>query len=119
MEDYSGESEPQWKILPSNPSYSEIEQLLGKARKQGFVYRSADMPARLGYKGFLLEDTKMKPKEELIVGPNTVALQELLLQTMPTGLVSNRVRQIVLKEIRSGKVTADVEGEKLGVNRFA
>ena len=118
LEDYSGEFEPQWKILPSNPSYNKIEQLLGEARKHGFVYGSAAMPARLGFKGFLLEDTKMKPKEELIVGPNTVPLQELLLQTMPAGLVSNSVRQIILKEIRSGKVTPDVGVEKLGVIRL-
>ncbi|MCV6629798.1 MAG: hypothetical protein OIF50_08055 [Flavobacteriaceae bacterium] len=77
LDDFSGHLEPKWKILPSNPSYNRIERLLGEARRRGFVYRSEDMPARLGYKGFLVEDALMKPKAELIISHNTVALQQV------------------------------------------
>ena len=69
------------------------------------------MPARLGFKGFVVEDTIKKPQKELIVGPNTVRLQLLLLQTMPAGLLPSQIRQHIEKEIRSGKVTADVGGK--------
>ena len=109
---FSGRPDPQWQILSSNPNYREIERLLGEARKRGFVYRPEDIPAKLGFRGFILEDTMTKPKKELIVGRNTVRLQELLLQTMPGGLVPNQVRQNTLTEIRSGKIMADVGGKR-------
>ena len=69
------------------------------------------MPTRLGFKGFVVEDSIKKPQKELIVGPNTVRLQLLLLQTMPAGLLPSQIRQHIEKEIRSGKVTADVGGK--------
>ena len=113
LDEFSGHSEPQWQILSTNPQYKEIERLLGAARESGFVYRLDDMPARLGFKGFGVEDTMKKPQqEELIVGPNTVQLQLLLLQTMPDGLLPSQIRQHVEKEIRSGKVTAEVGGKR-------
>ena len=112
LDEFSGRSDPQWQILSSNPNYAEIERLLGEARKRGFVYRPEDMPSKLGFKGFVVEDAMMKAKRELIVGPNTVRLQELLLQIMPAGSVPNQLRQNILTEINSGKVTAKVGAKK-------
>ena len=93
---FSGRPDPQWVVLESNPLFNDVQRRLGHARADGFVLRHEQLPARLGYKGFLVQDAVM---EYLIVGPNTTALQELLLQTMPDSF-----RQGVLEEIRSGTV---------------
>ena len=72
------------------------------------------MPARLGYKGFLIQDT-MNTESDLVVGPNTVPLQQLLLSTMPKGIIPEATLKSVSEEINQGKVSADVQVTK----RFA
>ena len=109
MEEFSGRSDPEWRILSANPNYQEIEQLLSEARRDGLLHRPDDIPSKLGFKGFIIEDTMNEPQQkELIVGPNTVRLQLLLLQTMPEDLLTSQVRQHIETEIRSGNATAVV-----------
>lgn len=60
------------------------------------------MPARLGYKGFLVESAMMS-KPELVLGPNTVELQQLLLQTMPKDKNLYHIQDLLLKEIAKGE----------------
>ena len=43
-------------------------------------------------------------KRELIVGPNTVKLQQLLLETAPGDLLPQGLKDEVLAEINSGNV---------------
>ena len=78
---------------------------MNDAKTQNFTYGPESMPSRLGYKGFLVKTTK-RGKLELIVGPETVKLQKLLLDTAPDGMLSQRIRNIVLKEITTGNVRA-------------
>ena len=75
------------------------------------------MPARLGYKGFLVQDT-IKKESDLIVGPNTVPLQQLLLKTMPKGIIPKATLKSVSEEIRQGKVSADVQVTKRFAPRY-
>ncbi|KAL9969916.1 hypothetical protein ACROYT_G022193 [Oculina patagonica] len=77
---FSGRVDPQWSVISTDQKLVQIQNLLNTARKSALVYTSDDMPARLGYKGFLVENNK---KWELIVGPKTVQLQLLLFQSMP------------------------------------
>ena len=72
------------------------------------------MPARLGYKGFLVQDT-MKMESDLVVGPNTMPLQQLLLKTMPKGIIPDDFLKSVSEEINQGKISAEVQVTK----RFA
>ena len=45
------------------------------------------MPARLGFKGFLVQELTQK-EPELIIGKSTLALQRQLFGTLPAGKVT-------------------------------
>ena len=111
---FSGRPDPQWTILLTDPGYNEIAGRVKRARNAKFTYRPEDMPARLGYKGFLVQDT-LKNKLDLIVGPYTVPLQRLLLETIPKGIIPKATLKSVSEEINQGKVSAEVKATK----RFA
>lgn len=67
------------------------------------------MPPRLGFKGFLVLDTaKEKAEPELIIGPQTVELQQLLLKTIPDGLLCKDICEKISEDIDAGVVKANV-----------
>ena len=106
---FSGRPDPEWQVLTSDPNYKDIERLLEIARASGYIYRPIDMPSRLGYKGFLVLNTaKEKAQPELVVGPKTVELQQLLLKTIPDELLSKDFCKKISEEIDKGNVKADV-----------
>lgn len=111
---FSGRPNPKWKILSTNPGYKGIVTMLQNAKNAKLTYRPVDMPARLGYKGFLVQST-MKKESDLFVGPKTATLQKLLLKTMPAGIISKAKLQSVSEEINQGKVYAKVQT----IKRFA
>ena len=61
------------------------------------------MPPRLGYKGFVVKASNVN-KRELIVGANTVKLQQLLLETASGDVLPEVLKDEVLAEINSGNV---------------
>ena len=98
---FSGRPDPQWEILPTDPNHDRIKQLLDSARDQGFIYPIRKMQSRLGFKGFLIQNTAKKNKDpELIVGPDTVQLQQILLQSLPEGSFSEDFRKKISEEIK-------------------
>ena len=111
---FSGRPDPKWDIRPTHASYRAIVSQLQIAKKAKLTFRPEDMPAQLGFKGFLVKDT-MKKESDLIVGPKTLALQQLLLQTIPKGIIPEVTLKSVSQEINQGKVFADVQATK----RFA
>ena len=107
---FSGRPDPEWQVLTSDPNYKEIERLLDIARSAGFIYRHENMPARLGYKGFLVQNTAKKNAEsELIIGLHTAHLQQLLLKTIPDGIMSEKLLSDISKEIGTGAVTSEAQ----------
>ena len=96
---FSGRPDPQWAIRLTDPSYNEIAGRVERARNE---HRPEDMPARLGYKGSLVQDT-MKTESDLIVGPNTMPLQQLLLKTIPKGIIPNDFLNSVSEEISESR----------------
>lgn len=112
---FAGRPDPKWTILSTDPSYRVIVAELQKAKLAKLTYQPEEMPARLGYKGFLIQDTMKKKELDLIVGPNTVPLQQLLLKTMPKGTIPAATLKSVSEEIKKGKVSADLQVTK----RFA
>lgn len=86
--------------------YQNIRGRLDAARKNGLTYSKTDMPAILGYKGFLVNS-------ELITGPKTVELQKILLQTMPENQKLKNTQGLLLKQIEKGlSVPPAVGGKK-------
>ena len=104
---FSGLPDPEWSVSQRHANYNEIRRLLLAARNSGLTYRPEDMPAKLGYKGFLVNNTV---EEQLIVGRETVPLQELLLDTMPRSslLIPEYFRRGVLEVIHTGDFSAEV-----------
>ena len=119
---FSGVPDPNWVVLPSNPIHKQIQQLLGAARKGGFTYSPLQMPSRLGYKGFLISDLT-KQSSELIVGPETVKLQTVLLQTIPKAMLTGKFEafknRVLKEEITPGKVKAVKRPTKGKQKRYA
>ena len=106
---FSGRPDPEWQVLTSDPNYKEIERLLTIARASGLIYRHNDMPPRLGYKGFLVLNTaKEKSQPELVIGPQTVELQQLLLKTIPDGVLPKELCKKISEQIDTGAVKANV-----------
>ena len=107
---YSGRRDPEWTVLSSDPKFEEIQKLLDDARTQGFTYPPERMPAQLGYKGFLVwdKDKKKITSSELVVGPEAVKLQQLLLETIPDDVLPQGKRKGVLEEINAGNIRAGV-----------
>ena len=81
---FSGRQDPQWFLLPINSKFAQIKKLLDEARKSDLTYSSNIMPARLGFKGFLVQELRKK-EPELIIGKSTLALQQQLFSTLPAG----------------------------------
>ena len=100
---YTGLRDPVWRISKySNP---EISNLLLHSKSIGYVYTHKCIPPKTGYKGFLIQESE---GEQLIVGPMTIQLQLLLLDTMPcklppTGHYREKIRDVII----SRKVSAD------------
>ena len=104
---YSGRPDPEWQVLTSDPNYAEIKRLLDVARSGGLIKRHKDMPSRLGYKGFLVYDIRKKNAvPELIIGPHTVKLQQLLLKTIPEEVLSKDACTEISRWITSAAGTA-------------
>lgn len=102
---FSGRRDPQWTVDTNHPKFDEIQQLLKDARMHNFTYNPEQMPARLGYKGFLV---KSENNVELIVGNETVRLQQLLLESIPEDVLPHKNRDWVLAAINAGNVKAGV-----------
>lgn len=100
---FSGRRDPQWTVDTNHPKFDEIQQLLKDAGMHNFTYSPEQMPARLGYKGFLV---KSENNVELIVGNETVRLQQLLLESIPEDVLPHKNRDWVLAAINAGNVKA-------------
>ena len=104
---YSGLPDPVWKIHSRNEKCKEIMELLDNARAQGNTYRHKNIPAILGFKGFLMHQPGAE-HAELILGKETANLQKLLLDTMPKKLINDDLRKKILQAIHSGAVSPNV-----------
>jgi hypothetical protein len=99
---FSGLPDPQWLIKPKNPNYQKIQGLLKKA-KNGATYLPQQMPAQLGYRGFLVRENKQK-SASLILGLKTKELQKMLLKTLPQGQLNPGLINNIMKAIDKGAV---------------
>lgn len=104
---FSGRPDPQWTVDSSHPEFNKIQQLLQNARTCNATYDRREIPARLGYKGFLVKD-KAHNKQELILGPKTVSLQQSLLETLPEDVLPKERRDGIVKAINDQKGISDM-----------
>jgi len=88
-----------------------VKGYLDQAIQKGLTFSSGNMPAKLGYRGFLVEEGT--GPELLIVGPDTIPLQLRLLDSAPTTILLKGDRQDVAEEIFSGAVRAEINGRKV------
>lgn len=80
---FSGVPDPQWKITQKSSYYRQIRNLYTTAKNWNDTYFPEQIPALLGYRGFLVKEAGSRSTESLILGPNTTQLQKLLLRSMP------------------------------------
>lgn len=102
---YSGLPDPVWKFDSQHESFKAIKEHLDDARGKGITYRHEQMPSILGFRGFLVQSFDAE-QADLIVGKGTEALQKLLLDSMPEGLIRDDLRKTILQAIDSGAVSA-------------
>ena len=98
---FSGRKDPQWVIQNNHPKMVRIQQLLLDAKNGSKFHTRDKMPARLGYKGFIVQ---YEQAEHLIVGPNTVELQQALFATRPEGSIPNTIVADIEGTIKAGTV---------------
>lgn len=112
---FSGREDPEWTVVSSNPNYNQIQTRVAAAIERGDAFLPDDLPARLGYKGILVQPVlqkkgivgQAKAQKRLFVGPKTVQLQLLLFQTMPKSIFPENVRKRISEIIGNGTVTAE------------
>lgn len=100
---FSGVSDPVWNL---HREKLKIHLDRSAGRK---TYGHEHLPHILGFRGFLLDHPETD-HEELIVGKETKALQKVLLDTMPDGLIPNALRQKISNAIEKEVVSAHVQG---------
>ena len=100
----SGEPDPAWNVPPGTLIYKNIKELLGDATRKGLTFKLSDAHSVLGYKGFLVTT---KTSSQVIVGPSTIPLQELLLQTMPAKTLGEKVVGYLKTEIKGQSKTLE------------
>lgn len=83
---FSGRPNPKWVVEVNSKNYMLIQNKLTLVRNKGFAYHPDGIPNKLGYRGFLVKDTRSQT-EDLIVGPETIQLQVDLVNSMPKGLL--------------------------------
>lgn len=96
----SGRRNPRWTVSSDHPKYEQVKQLLDQAITDKYVKEPKDMSPRLGYRGFLVKIGRQEDAK-LIVGPETLALQKLLLNTSPDTKEMQGTRARALNEIEN------------------
>lgn len=102
---FSGRKDPQWVIQMNHPKMVKIQLLLAAAKKAKTFHTRAEMPSRLGYRGFIVV---YEQAERLILGPKTVGLQEALFATRPQGSIPDKIVARTLQTIEKGIVLPEV-----------
>ena len=110
---FSGRPDPVWQLSSSNPAqatqYSAIKAMLASKVKK---FYPAQMPARLGFKGFLVQEGKNEPY--LIIGPETKELQLQLLASMPMDLPGNSsLLEDNIKEVKEAVNSGVIKAEEV------
>lgn len=80
---FSGIPNPQWSVSDNE----ELTGLLVKSLKAGILGHPSQMPARLGFRGILIEDAALDLGKVLLLGSKTTELQMAILKTMPQGML--------------------------------
>ena len=105
---FSGRPDPEWEFSSNAMGFENIQRRLTVAKQKGYVnvYNPENMPSKLGYKGFLVQDAK-EPHPRWIAGPETMELQMHLLHTMPIDEFefedAQKFMHQVLQEIQAGE----------------
>lgn len=102
---FSGVPDPQWNITQNSLYYQRIRNLYTTAKTLKYTYFPEQIPAQLGYKGFLIKEVGSRSTESLILGPNTEQLQNLLLRSMPVRMkLPLKIKEAISLAIKSSKV---------------
>jgi len=80
---FSGIPNPQW-LVENN---QELTDLLVASKKAGTLGHPSQMPAMLGFRGMLIEDSALDSEKVLLLGSETTELQMAILKTMPQGML--------------------------------
>ncbi|KAK3730371.1 hypothetical protein QZH41_008009 [Actinostola sp. cb2023] len=100
---FSGRRDPKWLVKPGDQHYTTVVDLLDKAKANNLLHRREDLPAKLGYKGFLVRKNSTT-NLELVIGPETKDLQQLLLRSAPEDVVSSSLEGKISEAIDKGNI---------------
>lgn len=87
--------DPEWTVASSKISIKKVRS-----------YDPSKMPARLGYKGFLVNSGSKEVR--LLVGQETMKIQLELMRTMPKDLLALDFVEEIISEIKSGEVKPNI-----------
>ena len=97
---FSGRRDPHWFIAPDHPLYNTIDELFTDAKRNNLTKCFDDVPSRLGFKGFLIQEfSQMLPSSSLVFNAETKELQKYLLETAPESEIGQSLKEKILKWI--------------------
>ena len=99
---FSGRPDPQWPV--SSVTNATLFKRIQSAIDKNQALKSSQMPAKLGYKGFLVQKAGSK-KEHLFVGKKSVDVQLSLIRSIPPNTLSPKFTKKLTKAITGAKVT--------------
>ena len=99
---FSGRPDPQWPVssVTNTVLFNQIQGAIAK----GQALKRSQMPAKLGYKGFLVQKAGSE-EVYLFVGKNSVDVQTSLIRSIPPNTLSPEFIKNLLKAITGAKVT--------------
>ena len=60
---FSGRPNPKWVVEVNSKNYMLIQNKLTLERNKGFAYHPDGIPNKLGYRGFLVKDTRSQTED--------------------------------------------------------
>ena len=97
---FSGIPDPQWSVADNE----ELTGLLVESQRAGSLGDPSQMPARLGYRGILIEDAAVDSGKVLLLGSKSTELQIAILKTMPQGMLKEGDLQDIEDAINAGEL---------------
>ena len=106
---YSGRRNPNKIIFPGESDYEEIRAKIRILSRFFSPYNC--IPPKSGYKGFLIQSSE-EVREQLVLGKETVRLQELLHDSFPGQFVPTGIREVITSKFVSKECPPDNKGRR-------
>ena len=98
---FSGRPDPQWSIKSDDPQFKTIDALFTAVQGSNLTKGLDGIPAKLGYKGFVVVRGDQGSTSFVPNAHETKELQRCLLQSAPENVISKQFRERIAQGINN------------------